>query len=254
MTDNLSPLFCLLVARVGRKRGKMNLEKSINKNMFNMSAAIHNANPIVPSNRPKVDPCDQADSPGCASKIANPKQKLTSQFRRAITAIRQRSDPSSDSPPIISSTPPRVSTMEKLIEPAGLTSLIEEPSKINDTSGHLSTSSTLTPKSQSFVQLKSPPSRSASNQLLDNNNSTTTTVLNIDPPNLRSTHPKTPSTRLVKQSLQQIHSSILQTMTQRHPLSPTTTATSSSSATLSPTPTSSSTTGTGEVAILETIL
>ena len=233
----------------------MNLEKTINKNMFNMSAAIHNSNPLVPPSRPKVDSCDPPDSSGCTSKIANPKQKLTTQFRRAITAIRQRSDPSSDSPPIISSTPPRVPTIEKLFEPAGLTSLIEESSKMNDTSGHLSTSSTLTPKSQSFVQLKSPPSRSASNQLLDNNNSTTTTVLNIDPPNLRTTHPKTPSTRLVKQSLQQIHSSILQTMTQRHPLSPlTTTATSSSSATLSPTPTSSSTAGTGEVAILETIL
>lgn len=238
----------------------MNLEKTINKNMFNMSAAIHNANPLVPSSRPnRVDSCDQADSLGCAPKSTNPKQKLTTQFRRAITAIRQRSDPSSDSPPAISSTPPRISTMEKLIESGGLTSLIEEPSKINDTSGQLSTSSTLTPKSQSFVQLKSPPSRSASNQLLDNiNSTTTTTVLNMDPSNLRTAqHSKTPSTRLVKQSLQQIHSSILQTMTQRNPLSPATTTTappSSSSATLSPTPTSSSTAGTGEVAILETIL
>ena len=223
-----------------------------------MSTAIHNANPLVPTNRPKSDSYDIPDSPLCpsiASKIANPKQKLTTQFRRAITAMRQRSDPSSDSPPIISSTPPRASTLEKALDPIGLTSLIEEPMKIGEISGHLSTSSTMTPKSQSFVQLKSPPSRSASNQLLDNTNSTaTTTVLNIDPPSLRSTQAKTPSARLVKQSLQQIHSSILQTMTQRHPLSPPTTATPSSSATLSPTPTSSSTTGTGEVAILETIL
>jgi hypothetical protein len=187
--------------------------------------------------------------------LTTPKQKLTTQFKRAITAIKQRSDGTNDSPPNSASLPPRgLSTIDKSFDSTILTSLIEEQMKSNDLSGQMSTSSTLTPKSQSFVQLKSPPSRSTSNQILNPNTSSTATVLTIDPPILRATHPSSPTARSVKQSLQHIHSSILQTMNQHHPLSPPPTATSSSSATLSPTPTSSSTMGTGEVAILETIL
>jgi len=242
-----------LAARVGRKRGKMNLEKTMNKKMFDMSSAIHNANPLVPCSRTKSDSHDQPDSPistPLSSILANPKQKLTTQFKRAFTAIKQRTDPSSDSPPNSASLPPRI---DKTLDSTILTTLIEEQTKSNDVQGQMSTSSTLTPKSQSFVQLKSQPSRSTSNQILNPNTSSTATVLTIDPPSLRTTHPNSPSARSVKQSLQHIHSSILQTMNQHHPLSPQPTATSSSSATLSPTP-SSSTMGTGEVAILETIL
>jgi hypothetical protein len=235
----------------------MNLEKTMNKKMFDMSSAIHNANPLVPSARQKSESHDQSDSPistPLSSLLANPKQKLTTQFKRAITAIKQRSDLPSDSPPNSATLPPRISTVEKSQDSSILTSLIEEQMKSNDVSGQMSTSSTLTPKSQSYVQLKSQPSRSASNQILNPNTSSTATVLTIDPPTLRTGNPNSPTARSVKQSLQHIHSSILQTMNQHHPLSPQTTATSSSSATISPTPTSSSTMGTGEVAILETIL
>ncbi len=226
----------------------MNLEKTINKNMFNMSSAIHNANPLVPPIRNISEQQDQQDSPistPVSSIITNSKQKLTTQFKRAITAIKQRSDPSNDSPP-------HTSTFEKSLDSTTLTSFIEEPNKMNDYTGQISTSS---PKSQSFVHVKTPPLRSSSNQIFDTKNSSTATIVTIDPPNNRTNHPNSPSARLVKQSLQQIHSSILQTMNQHHPSSATTTTTpTSSSATLSPTPPSSTTMATGEVAILETIL
>lgn len=216
-----------------------------------MSSALRNANPLVPANRLRTEQRESQDSPittPLASILANPKQKLTTQFKRAITAIKQRTDGSNDSVSTPSS-PAQTSLVEKPVDSTVLTSLVEEPHRTNESSGQMSNSSTLTPKSQSYVHLKNQPSRSSSNQKLDPNNSSTATILTIDPPNIRTSNP---SARLVKQSLQQIHSSILQTMNQHHPVSPTTTT--SSSATLSPTPTSSSTIGTGEVAILETIL
>jgi len=237
-----------LAARVGRKRGKMNLEKTINKNMFNISSALHNANPLVPQNIMQSDSNEQQDSPistPISSILANPKQKLTTQFKRAITSIKQRSDLTNDPPSAPTTPPPHISTIDKSFE---LTSSIEESNKQNDNINQMSTV-TLTPKSQSFVQIK-PQS---TNQILsrvetDINKPSTATILTIDPPIIRPNQSNSPSARIVKQGLQQIHSSILQTMNQHHPVSPTTT---SSSATLSPT---SSTTGTGEVAILETIL
>jgi hypothetical protein len=227
----------------------MNLEKTINKNIFNMSSALHNANPLLPPNPIITDPHEQQqDSPSSTpipSLLTNPKQKLTTQFKRAITIIKQKSDPS---------TPPVITTNEKPTDPTILTSLIEEPIKQKDNiekPGQMSTSSTLTPKSQSFVQIKSPSNQILSRINTDSNTPSPPTILTIDPPpTIRINHPNSPSARMVKQSLQQIHSSILQTMHQHSPLSPTT----SSSATLSPTSTSTSTSGTGEVAILETIL
>jgi hypothetical protein len=239
----------------------MNLEKTINKNIFNMSSAIHNSNPLVPD-RIKSEYHEQHDSSlptPLSSILTNPKQKLTTQFKRAITMIKQRSDPSQDQPST-SSLPPQMTTNEKSADSTILTSLIEEPMKHKynvDSMEQISSTSTLTPKSQSFVNAKSQPSRSSSNQVMprtdtDLNNSLTSTILTMDPLIIRPNHPTSPSARMVKQSLQQIHSSILQTMHQHHPLSPA--PTSSSSATLSPTSTSSSTTGTGEVTILETIL
>jgi hypothetical protein len=220
----------------------MNLEKTINKNMFNMSSAIHSANPLAPPTRMKSDQQEQPDSPTIStplsSILANPKQKLTTQFKRAITAIKQRSDVPNDLPSASSTPPPQILTNEKSSDSTILTRLIDEPNKQND--------NILPPtKSQSFIHVKSQ-----STHQIDTNNPPSATILTIDPPQIRTTNPNSPSSRIVKQSLQQIHSSIIQTMSQHHPVSPTT----SSSATLSPTPTSSSTMGTGEVAILETIL
>jgi hypothetical protein len=231
----------------------MNLEKTINKNMFNISSALHNANPLVPQNIMQSDSHEEQDSPistPISSILANPKQKLTTQFKRAITSIKQRSDLTNDPPSAPTTPPPHISTINKSFGSTNLISSIEESNKQNDNINQMSTV-TLTPKSQSFVQVKSQ----STNQILprvetDINKPSTATILTIDPPIIRPNQSNSPSARIVKQSLQQIHSSILQTMNQHHPLSPTTT---SSSATLSPTPTSSST-GTGEVAILETIL
>ncbi len=250
----LSVGFSFLAQRMGRKRGKMNLEKTINKNMFNVSTAILDANPLAPKVRTKTDEHEQQESPSLtplSSILAQPKQKLTTQFKRAITMIKQRSDPSNDSQ---SSSPIHATTIEKLLDSTILTSLIEEPIQQKDS--RMSSTSTLTPKSPSIGHIKSQPIRSSSNQILPNVDtnlkaSSTATILTLDPPMTRPlNHPNSPSARIVKQGLQQIHSSILQTMHQHHPLSSQTA--SSSSATL--TPTSSSTIGTGEVAIRETIL
>ena len=264
----ISCVFSFLAARVGRKRGKMNLEKTMNKNMFNMSTAIHEANPLVPKERIKTDQYEQqhdaSSSPVLSTILSHPKQKLTTQFKRAITMIKPRGDPSNESATVsasLSSHP----TIEKLLDSNFLASLIEEPIQqkdIIDTTHPMSSSSlTLTPKSPSSGHIKSQSIRSFPNQTLPsidtdvNTSSSSATIITMDPPIIRSSHPSSPSSRMVKQSLQQIHSSILQTMHPRQPLSSTTTTTSSSSpATLSPTPTPTSTMGTGEVAILETIL
>jgi hypothetical protein len=230
----------------------MNLEKTINKNMFDMSSAIIDANPLAPSDKTKTEQKEQQNSPTSSplsSLFIQPKQKLTTQFKRAITMAKQRSETSSDPPSIA----------DKPLDSTVLASLIEEPSTYNDQGdrpSQMSSSSTVTFKPQPVAHGKSQPRRSSSNQVLprtepDLKTPSTATIVTMDPPSTRPNQPNSPSARLVRQSLQQIHSSILQTMHQ-HSLSPPTT---SSSATLSPTPTSSSSTmGTGEVAILETIL
>ncbi|CAF3674644.1 unnamed protein product [Adineta steineri] len=263
-------------ARVGRKRGKMNLEKTMNKNMFSISSAIADANPLVARDRIQSDQNEQQDSSSPSSPLAallsNPKQKLTSQFKRTIALIKQKSDPSNDLT-TTSSSPSHSRTIEKLIDSTILTSLIEETSQINDSSDRnrllpsSPSTTTITPKSPSFGQIKPQAIRSSSSQITPNidtdiNTSTAATIITMDSPVVRPplTHSTSPSARMVKQSLQQIHSSILQTMQQHQPLSSLSQplqppSTSSSSATLSPTSTSTAATmGTGEVAILETIL
>lgn len=248
-------------ARVGRKRGKMNLEKTMNKNMFNISSAIRNANPLAPPERIKTEHNESHDTPSTplSSLLSHPKQKLATQFKRAITMIKQKSDPINASPSITSLPPTTQPTnVEKPFESLMLTSLTEESIHKKDkfdSIGHLSSSSTIT--TQSVSNIKSQPMSSSQTEVFQRNNNEsnspqTATVISVDSPINRTNNPNSPSARMVKQSLQQIHSSILQTMHQHHPLSPQTTT--SSSATLSPTPTSSSTMGTGEVAILETIL
>lgn len=232
----------VLAARVGRKRGKMNLEKTINKNMFNMSSAIHNANPLVPSKPSKTD---SPSSTPLSSILNNPKQKLTTQFKRAITAIKNRTDS------------PQIVHTEKILDSPILPTFHDEATKAKDNLDdyHSSTIIDQTKTTQIYIQTKT-----SSTQFSETKSPSTTTIVAIDLPQQQpqlvqttsrptTANPNSPSARLVKQSLQQIHSSILQTMQQPHSLSPLTT---SSSATLSPTSTSS--TATGEVAILETIL
>ncbi|CAF0879664.1 unnamed protein product [Didymodactylos carnosus] len=75
--------------RVGRKRGKINLEKTINKNLFDMS--------VIPERAEQQQ--QQASSP--SNTLTNPKQKLTAQFKRAITMMKQRSEP--NEPPLTDS-------------------------------------------------------------------------------------------------------------------------------------------------------
>lgn len=246
----------------------MNLEKTIDKNMFNISSAIRNANPLAPADRIKPEHREHHDqhdpmsatatvATSHSSMLSHPKQKLATQFKRAITMLKQRGEHLVNSPSV-SSLPHASASVEKPFDSMILTSLTEESLQnqgSSDNFGKLSSSSTLTPKSQSYVQIKPQATSSSQNEILtrinnDTNNPPSATLLPMDSPILRTSQTN-PSARIVKQSLQQIHSSIIQTMHPHHPLSPQTT---SSSATLSATPTSSSTMGTGEVAILETIL
>ena len=259
-SNRSSSLCVVLAARVGRKRGKMNLEKTINKNMFDLSSAIRDANPLAPSDRLKLEHPEQHDPPTATSRpsiLSNSKQKITAQFKRAITMITQRQNPTAD-PLSLQAAPFQSRMLNKSIDPKMVTTLIAESKNAHQkqgTEGSLRSSpSMVTPKSQSFVSARSQPARSVSNQILARvdaspNHPSTTTVLTMDSPSIRITRPNSPSMRNVKQNLQQIHSSILQTINQQSSLSPPTT-------TLSTTPTSSpsSTTGTNEVMILETIL
>ncbi|CAF2347246.1 unnamed protein product [Rotaria sp. Silwood2] len=244
-------------ARVGRKRGKMNLEKTMNKNMFNMSSAIRNANPVAPTDPIKTDHNEPHDSPlstPLSSTFLTPKQKLATQFKRALTIITQQNDQLID-PSSTSSLPPQTTSTEKLFDTTILTPLTEESKKKKDNLdnfGQMSSSTIRTPKSQSFIYNKSQPICSSTNEIStrnknDSNSPSSATILAMDSPIIRPNHPNSPSARLVKQSLQQIHASILQTMHQHNPLSAPTT---SSSATLSPILTSSSTAGTGYYRLL----
>ncbi|CAF0825592.1 unnamed protein product [Rotaria sp. Silwood1] len=253
-------------ARVGRKRGKMNLEKTINKNMFNMASVIRNANPLAPSDPIKTDLNEHHDSSlptPISSRLVNPKQKLATQFKRALTIITQRNDQLNDLPSTSSSLPAQpqlplssqATSTEKLFDTTILTPLTEESIQTKgnlDNFGHMSSSRTMTPKPQSFIYNKSQTICSSTNEIStrnnnDSNSPSSVTILSMDSPIIRPNHPNSPSARLVKQSLQQIHASILQTMHQHNPLLPPTT---SSSVTLSPTLTSSSTMGTGYYRLL----
>jgi hypothetical protein len=214
-------LFFFLAARVGRKRGKMNLEKTINKNMFDVSTAIRDSNPLQTSDLIKTDSVDASSTP-ISSLLLHPKQKLTAQFKRAITMIKQRSEPTNESP-----SPPSMSLIEKP-DSNLLTSLIEEP---------IHNKLPSPPKSQSFVHIK------PSNQENGSNPPTTETIISLDPITLLNQQNQSQSARIIKSNIQQ-------NLTQKL---------SSSSATLSPTPpttssSSSTSTTTGELTILVTNL
>jgi hypothetical protein len=225
------------VARVGRKRGKMNLEKTINKNMFDVSTSIRDTNPVQ---SPELSTTDQHDTPSTplSSILSHPKQKLTAQFKRAITMMKQRSEPSRES------SPPQLLTSLSLTEkptyaldPSLLTSLIEEPTHDD----HLPPPpEIISPPSQTFVHIKPQTLYSTSNQ--DLNPTMPATIITMDPSTtINHQNQNLSGVRLIIPSTQQIHPSLVQTITPH---------TSSSSATLSPT--SSSTTTTGDITMLET--
>jgi len=204
----------------------MNLEKAINKNMFDVSTSIRETNPLP---TPDLIKNEQHDT--TSSILSNPKQKLTAQFKRAITMIKQRSEPTDEcsSPQFLTS----ISLTDKpthSLDSNLLTSLTEEPSH-NDL--HSASTEMSTPKSQSFIHIQP----SVPNRAIDLNTIIAPTVITLDP-TIRVNHQnESLLTNRRKPSLQQIHSSINQ-----QTISPETS--SSSSATLSPT-SSSSTTNTG---------
>ncbi len=206
-----------LASRVGRKRGKMNLEKTINKNMFDVSTAIRDSNPLQQSELVKTDSLESSSSAPISSILSHPKQKLTAQFKRAITMIKQRSEPTHQS------SPPKLTQSISLIEKPDatlLTSLIEEPIHHEL-------------PCQSFVHIK------PSNQ---ENNLNSATIITLDPITQLNQQNQNQSVRIIKSTNQQI-------------IIPQSSSSSSSSATLSPTPPSSSTTTTtGELTILVTNL
>lgn len=215
-------LFLSLAARVGRKRGKMNLEKAMNKNMFDMSNAVREQNPLATAELMKSETNENSS---LSSILTHPKQKLTAQFKRAITMMKQRSEPTHDSPPTLRTSSSLTEKPLNSFDSSLLTSLIEEPS--------------------SSSTIKASLERSLS---IHENNPPTATIVNLD--SCSRVHPTSPSSStVVKKSLQQIHSSILQSM------NPSPAMTSSSSGTIAvPTSSSSSNTGTGDIIYLETLL
>lgn len=191
--------------------------------MFDMSSAIRDSNPLQPAADLMKNEQSENSSTPISSILSHPKQKITAQFKRAITMIKQRSEPSHES------SPPRLLTSLSLTEKPNfpldttlLTSLTEEPIQVDQSS---------TPKSQSFMQMKSSPSQDYDSS----NHPSTATVINLDPitrfnqPNL---------TRLIKPP----------------PTQNLTPQVSSPSIVISPTPSSSTTTTTGELTILVTNL
>ncbi|CAF1233142.1 unnamed protein product [Rotaria sordida] len=224
-------------ARVGRKRGKMNLEKTINKNMFDMSTSIRDKNPLETTDLMKNDQCDTISIPPSSSSsiLSNPKQKLTAQFKRAITMIKQRSEPTRESSPLQFQT--SISLMEKptnSFDTSLLTSLIEETTNDNNI---LSSQEILTSKSQSFVQIKPTIIRSSSNQDTDSSSTTAATVIAFDQTTCSNHHNQNTSSYIIKSNSQKIQSPTIQTINQQFTTPQI--LSSSSSATLSPTPISS---------------
>ncbi|CAF4574860.1 unnamed protein product [Rotaria socialis] len=226
-------------ARVGRKRGKMNLEKTINKNMFDMSTSIRDKNPLETPDLIKTEQSDSLTTPlSSSSLLTNPKQKLTAQFKRAITMIKQRSEPTRES------SPPQLQTSISLTEKPNnsfdtnlLASLIEETTT---DSQHHSSTELLSSKSLSFVTMKSSMMHSSSNQDTDSTNTMAGTIVGFD--TTARIKSQNPSSYLIKSNLTKIQTSPVPTVNQ--PAHSSVQLSSSSSAATSPTPASSiSTTG-----------
>jgi hypothetical protein len=217
----------------------MNLEKTINKNMFDVSSSIRDTNPLQTPDLIKNDQSDTSSTP-LSSLLLHPKQKLTAQFKRAITMMKQRSEPThrSSSPPLLTS----ISLTEKpnySLDPTLLTSLVEEPTHDDYSPPPTDISS---PKSQPFVHKKPLI------QEIDSSTTAVATVINLDPTVGINHQNQNLSARLINSNLQQIQPSVVQLTNQQ-----TVTPQISSSTTLSPTP-SSSTTTTGEITMLVTNL
>jgi len=127
---NLNIFSCLLLAaRVGRKRGKMNLEKTINKNIFDIPTAMRDPNPLSPNDSLKNELIEQNTSTHLSSILHHPKQKLTAQFKRAITLMKQRSEPTQEIQTSISITEKSNCSLDPIL----LTSLVEETSQTVET-------------------------------------------------------------------------------------------------------------------------
>lgn len=237
------PFCSILAARVGRKRGKMNLEKTINKNMFDVSTSIRDNNPLQTPDLTKNDPNDSASSTPLSSILAHPKQKLTAQFKRAITMIKQRSEPSNDSPTpqfLTSASAPDRPTAS--LEPTLLASLIEES---NADELQFSAAEVPPSRSQTLLTLKSPTITSLSQRDSELSTPSAATVINLGSSLSSYAENENGLTNRVKPSLQQLRSLAGQQNVAAYP--------ASSSGTISSTPSSSSAT-TGEIVILETML
>lgn len=220
----------------------MNLEKTINKNMFDMPSSIRDKSSLPTADLIKSSEYETSTSTPLSSILSHPKQKLTAQFKRAITMIRQRSEPTHDviSPQLLTS----LSLTEKpniSIDSNLLTSLIEEPANHNE---HPSQTDISASKSQSFIHIKPPIQRSLSINETDSSATTTgATVINLEQKNLQNQNLSTNS--IYTNGQHNNH----QTINQQN-ISPQ--VFSSSTTTLSPTPSSTATTG--EMTILVTNL
>ena len=188
--------------------------------MFDMSSAIRDSNPLQSTDLMKNEQVENPSTP-ISSILSHPKQRITAQFKRAITMIKQRSEPNHES------SPPKLLTSLSLTEKPNfpidstlLTSLTEEPTLVEQSS---------TPKSQSFVHIKPTIHENETT-----NHPPVATVITLDP-----------ITRINNQQNQNLSARLI-----RSNITP---QLSSPSIVISPTP-SSSTTTTGELTILVTNL
>ena len=203
----------------------MNLEKAMNKNMFDVSNAVREPNQLQTTDPNK---CETNDS-SIGSILTHPKQKLTAQFKRAITMIKQRSEPTNETATMYQTSPTSQEKPVHSFDSTGLASLIEEP---------LTSAESSTSQKSSFISIKPIIENSLSFRETDSSSATAATIVNLDPYGISSTG------NVPRKSLQQIHSSIIQTIHHQP----------SQSSSSSPFNANATPTGTGEITILETLL
>lgn len=104
-----------------------------------MPTTIRDANPLSTNDSQKNENTDHNTSTHFPSILLHPKQKLTAQFKRAITLMKQRSEPTHE-------VETSISLVEKSncsLDPILLTSLVEEPPIHNEPAQPIGTVITL---------------------------------------------------------------------------------------------------------------
>lgn len=144
--------------------------------MFDVSNSVRESAPVQSS--------DLNESSSFSSMLNNPKQKLSAQFKRAITMIKQRSEPNTDDSTMLRNSPTANDKAVNSFDSTILTSLIEEPANGTE-----------------FNQVEKSSFFSATNEN-ETIRTNSSTIIDIEQ---------------TRTNLQKIHSSIIQTIHQQTP-------------------------------------